>query len=57
MLLFRYDLSQHPSQGRAARALEPVGGSGEACAAALLEAGQGQPRRQKVKWEELDENF
>ena len=51
MFLFRDDLSQHPSQGRAPRALEPVGGSGEARAAALPEAGQGQPRRQKVQRE------
>ena len=48
MFLFRFDLSQHPSQGRGARALEPVGGPREACAAEVLQTGQGQPRRQEV---------
>ena len=46
--LFRFDLSQHPSQGRAARALEPVGGPRETRAAEVLQAGQGQSRRQEV---------
>ena len=44
-------VSEHLSQGRPARALGRAGGPGEAGAAALPQAGQGQPRRQEVQRE------